>query len=330
MAFGETERKCLLCLRTLGRQRREATVDSIAVVAKSLIGPEPVEWRTPLAALERSGLVVAEGDTYSLTEAGETAAERIHRDHPLWAYMYREVHARAPESAAYGTLCERVFGRNLCQQGQADMAQIDALVAALRISAEHRILDLGCGNGLLAAYIAERTGAHVTGVDLSAAGIDYAKAHAQPERGRVAFEVGNVNALAFPEASFDQVLSIDTLHLAADLRETLCKLAKILAPCGEMGIFWETWIRPEKRPREMLEPAGTRLGRTLVDLGWSYETRDFSSANDTLWERMKTALADLRSAFEAEGNGFLYESLLSQTRRTEWGVGSRYLYRVVP
>lgn len=210
------------------------------------------------------------------------------------------------------------------------MVQIDALIAALRISPEHRVLDLGCGNGLLAAYMAERAGAHVTGVDLSIEGIAYVKAHAWPKRGRLTFEVGSVNALVFTEGSFDRVLSIDILHLAADLREALCELAKILTPCGEMGLFWETWIRPERQPREMLEPGGTGLGRVLAELGWTYETLDFSTANDALWKRMRRELADLRSAFETEGNAFLYESVLSQTRRIDWGVGSRSLYRVTP
>ncbi len=328
MAIDDAQRKALLCLRTLGNQHREATIEALADVARSQIGPASVEWETVLAALRRAGLVVAEGDAHSLTEVGAEAAEKVHREHPLWAYMYREVHTRAPESAAYGELCERVFGRNLCQQGQADMAQVDALIGALQIVPEHRILDLGCGNGLLSAYIAEQTGAYVLGVDLSAAGVDFARAHAIPSKGQVAFDVANVNALSLPEDSFDRILSIDTLHLAADLRGTLRDLAGMLAPDGEMGIFWETWIRPEKHPREMLEPMGTRLGRALAELGWAYETIDFSAANAALWERMKAELADLETAFEEEGNRFLYESVLSQTRRTEWGIGSRYLYTV--
>lgn len=139
--------------------------------------------------------------------------------------------------------------------------------------------------------------------------------------------MANVNVLGLEPASFDRILSIDTLHLAADVRRTLVDLEGALTAGGTLGVFWETWIGPS-RPREMLSASGNRFARTLAELRWRYETVDFSDANAGLWERMRRALDQMRTDFEREGNRLLWESLVSQTERMDWGTGSRYLYRI--
>lgn len=330
MNLTDAHRQGLLCLRSLARRRTDTTVSAIAETARRTTGSDVADWSAVLRELQAGGLAAIAGEVYSLTAEGALMAEDLHRKAPLWAYLYREVHTRAPDSATYGKLCERVFGQNLCQQGQADMEQLDALVDRLEIEPHHRVLDLGCGNGLITAYIAHRTGGHVTGVDLSPDGIAYAKQHVKTETGTATFEVANINELAYARSSFDRIVSIDTLHFAADLQQTLVRLAGIITPEGRMGVFWETWIRPEKQSRDLLKPSGTRLGRTLTALEWSYETIDFSAQNDALWARMKAVLGELEPAFRAEKNELLFESVTSQTRRTEWGIGSRYLYTFRP
>ena len=52
-------------------------------------------------------------------------------------------------SAANAEYCERVYGRNLCQHGFADLAHLDHLIQVSGISAGTRVLDLGCGNGMI-------------------------------------------------------------------------------------------------------------------------------------------------------------------------------------
>jgi hypothetical protein len=38
--------------------------------------------------------------------------------------FYNDFYPRAEQSKAHRTLCERVYGKNLCQHGMADMNQI--------------------------------------------------------------------------------------------------------------------------------------------------------------------------------------------------------------
>ena len=80
-------------------------------------------------------------------------------------HWYSDYYAAVEVSRANAAYCERVFGRNLCQHGFADMDQLDRLLEVTGIRAGHRVLDLGCGNGLIAEYISDVTGAQVTGVD---------------------------------------------------------------------------------------------------------------------------------------------------------------------
>lgn len=69
--------------------------------------------------------------------------------------FYERFYAATAQSRAHALFCERAFGRNLCQHGFADMAQRDALIAAIQPGPAHHLLDLGCGNGMIAEYISD-------------------------------------------------------------------------------------------------------------------------------------------------------------------------------
>ncbi len=71
-----------------------------------------------------------------------------------------------------------------------------------------RVLDIGCGKGFLLYDLSQIVpGLEVCGLDISA----YAIENAQPEI-KSFLQVGNARELPFPDASFDLVISINTLH----------------------------------------------------------------------------------------------------------------------
>jgi SAM-dependent methyltransferase len=90
-----------------------------------------------------------------------------------------------------------------------------------RISPGERVLDVGCGQGQLAAALAKRAGAKVTGIDLSPENIELAKQrHAHPN---LVFTAGDA-LLALPGGPFDSVVLSNVLEHLPDRSEFLRRL----------------------------------------------------------------------------------------------------------
>jgi len=76
-----------------------------------------------------------------------------------------------------------------------------------------RILDLGCGDGLLTWTLAER-GAWAVGIDVDRAMLDVASARSvRSRRQRPRFVEGRIEQLPFPDGSFDVVVIVTVLCL---------------------------------------------------------------------------------------------------------------------
>jgi ubiquinone/menaquinone biosynthesis C-methylase UbiE len=135
----------------------------------------------------------------------------------------------------------------------------DLIERARPIGPSDRILDLGCGIGVVACILRERLGgaAKIVGFDGSRMMIDKARLLA-PE---MDWRDGDVMALPFAGDSFDLVLCQDLLRFLPDRVRALCEVRRILSPGGRL--LASTW-RPYGR--EPLE--STALRRALLDAGF--------------------------------------------------------------
>jgi ubiquinone/menaquinone biosynthesis C-methylase UbiE len=109
------------------------------------------------------------------------------------------------------------------------------LVERLELEAGARVLDVGCGTGLLARWIAERMGpdGSVVGIDPLADRIDIARSRGGPVR----FEVGQAEDLgAFEDASFDAVSMSAVFHWISDKAKALAEVRRVLRPGGRLGV----------------------------------------------------------------------------------------------
>jgi len=255
---------------------------------------------------------------------------------------YCDYYAALPTSAAYSQFCMRVFGRDFGQHGFSDMAQIDAMLARLALGPEDRVLDLGCGNGAMAAYIAQTAGARVTGIDYIPEAIRQAQERAAQDPERLSFYVGDIahlvdvqSTLPFRPHSLNALIAVDTLYFA-DLDDTLRQMRCLLAPGGQMAVFYgyDMWLGKDRKVPDpsSLSPEGTPLGEALRAHGLRFEVVDFSRANYEHAQLKKAVLEELRPAFEAEGNLFLFENRYAEARGVirafEAGLAVRYLYHV--
>ena len=101
-----------------------------------------------------------------------------------------------------------------------------------------RVLDLGCGGGLLANHLA----AHdhdVIGIDLTPENLAVARAH-----GSATYEIADACALPYPDASFDVVCAMDLIEHVPDPDKLIGEAARVLRPGGMFFFhtFNRTWL----------------------------------------------------------------------------------------
>jgi ubiquinone/menaquinone biosynthesis C-methylase UbiE len=248
--------------------------------------------------------------------------------------FYERYYDAVTRSHAHAAFCERVFGLNLCQHGFADMLQLDALIEAARLGPGQRALDLGCGNGMIAEYISDRTGAHITGLDYIPAAIRQAQVRTVAKADRLTFVVGDINALRLEDSASDVIISIDTMYFSNDYVATIGQLLSALRPGGQMAILFshgrEPWVPVEAFPAETLPPDKTPLAVALQANGLVFETRDFTDDEYRLALLRKQVLAELKPQFEAEGIMFIYENRMGDangvSQAVEMDLQRRYLY----
>ncbi len=127
------------------------------------------------------------------------------------------------------------------------LRKLHAMTAA---TAPRTVLDAGCGEGFVTGYLKKRSRAwQITGVDLSASAIAYAKAHFGHA---VDFRTGSLYDLPFDDGAFDTVVCSEVLeHLDEPARA-----AQELRRVARRGVVLSV-------PREPYFEALVRLGRLL-------------------------------------------------------------------
>lgn len=128
---------------------------------------------------------------------------------------------------------------------------IEKFLAESRFAAKApRALDVGCGTGALAVFLAQR-GFEVVAVDVAPGAIEEARKQAALRNVNVEFRVADGCCLNLPEASFDLVTDNHFLHCIVYDRERSGVLSKIWALLKPSGEYWiETMVgHPDLAPR---------------------------------------------------------------------------------
>jgi SAM-dependent methyltransferase len=98
--------------------------------------------------------------------------------------------------------------------------------------AGRRVLEIGCGVGEFTRLLAER-GATVTGADISRVAVDQARREVAAFPSATAL-VADICALPFASASFDLVVSLETIEHSPDPRSALAELVRVTKPGGRL------------------------------------------------------------------------------------------------
>jgi SAM-dependent methyltransferase len=136
--------------------------------------------------------------------------------------------------------------KNIQKQGWAFFAPLEMvttpaaarLVKFARITAGQLVLDVCCGTGVVAVTAARR-GAHVTGVDFTPELLARARENSRIAAVEIDWKEGDVEALPFPDNTFDVVVS-QFGHMFAPRPEfAVGEMLRVLRPSGT--IAFSTW-----------------------------------------------------------------------------------------
>jgi 2-polyprenyl-6-hydroxyphenyl methylase/3-demethylubiquinone-9 3-methyltransferase len=94
-----------------------------------------------------------------------------------------------------------------------------------------RILDIGCGGGILAEPLA-RIGAAVVGVDPSENNIAVARRHAAQSQLAIDYRAGSAEALAAGGEKFDVVLAMEVVEHVTNVQQFIAAAAALVKPTG--------------------------------------------------------------------------------------------------
>lgn len=129
----------------------------------------------------------------------------------------------------------------------------EKLYQRLNLSEGSKVFDAGAGSGVVASYMAEKHGLHVTGIDVTKVHVKDAQKVIQ-SRGlqeQVSVQMGDYHDLSsFDDATFDGVYTMETFVHADDPIKVLSNFARVLKPDGvlvmhEAEFQWDSELLQE-------------------------------------------------------------------------------------
>lgn len=117
--------------------------------------------------------------------------------------------------------------RSIYETGEGP-STLDVLWDRIAEAAPERVLEVGPGPGELSERMARELGAEVVAIDVSERMVELCRARGVDAR------LGDVQALAFEDASFDLVAAAWVLFHPQDLDRALSEIARVLRPCGRL------------------------------------------------------------------------------------------------
>jgi ubiquinone/menaquinone biosynthesis C-methylase UbiE len=133
------------------------------------------------------------------------------------------------------------YATTLLAYHRAFERELRALIDGLPLHPGDRVLDLACGDGVYAHWLADRLGedGRVLAVDLSPAFLELARREI-PEgelTDRVTFARADLRHLPIPEESFDLVWCAQSLYSLPDPADALRRMERAARPDGVVAVF---------------------------------------------------------------------------------------------
>lgn len=135
----------------------------------------------------------------------------------------------------------------------------EKLADECHINTQTRVLDLACGKGTSAIFLAQKYGCRVEGLDISEDLINEARDLARRKRvsDAVSFRVGDALDLPYAKDEFDVVVSQAMLILVSDKRKAIHEARRVLKTGGYAGWLELSW--KEHPNKEFLDAVSNEI-----------------------------------------------------------------------
>lgn len=173
----------------------------------------------------------------------------------------------------------------------------------LGIGPGDRVLDAGCGVGGVSCYVAEKTGAHVTGITLSPRQVRMAERRAcrSAARERLAFFRRDFNRTGFEDGAFTRLFAIESACHAVDKLRFLEEAYRVLGNRGRMavvdGFLARTDLDPEDRAAYDRFTSGWALPNLVTVDAFRDQMRQAGFVNVSYTDKLQSVLEAVRRIY---------------------------------
>ncbi len=148
---------------------------------------------------------------------------------------------------------------------------VEALADAAAVRAGHHVLDVCCGMGGPARWLAQRHGCRVTGLDFTPSRVEGARRLTQSVRldHLVDFVQGDATAMPFAAAAFDIVIGQEAWCHIPDKNALIAECARVLRPGGALAFTDIVTVGTLPAADEATLAAGMQMPRPATPLHYS-------------------------------------------------------------
>jgi len=145
------------------------------------------------------------------------------------------------------------------------------LAELCHVSQNKYVLEVGCGVGVTACYLAKSSGCSIIGLDLSERMVEWAERRAK-RKGlveNVKFKVGDAQDLPFEDGLFDAVICESVTAFPKDQARAVSEYIRVTKPGGYVGLNEGTWLMTPP-PAELVEYVHRTMAgaKFLIVDGW--------------------------------------------------------------
>ena len=209
--------------------------------------------------------------------------------------------------------------------GIKDEEALQLLLTCTAAKPDDTVLDVACGPGLVVCTFAQVV-QHATGLDLVPAMIEQART-LQQQKGvqNVSWQVGDIQPLPYPDASFSLVTSRYAFHHFLDPLGVLTEMRRVCKPGGKVAVI-DVMASPEpekaaayNRAEKLRDPSHTRA-LPLAEMKAYFHQVGFPVPHETFYH-LEAELEDtLRRSFPNPGDGDKVRQMFVDSLTTD-GLG---------